>query len=313
MRFARQAFLLACLLTAVGEFLAQERANETRVVIAPVVQTAPIVWEHYQLPDERLSVKLPKLPVQSPLGDPCEQTRGSAYHVYADNAVYEFRFYAKLRESIPATCWAKVAFSENTLTKRLAFLEQTNPAPVSVSETGIGFRKAKVFTWDAKTEIAKRWIIADFPNDRWVELSINYRKNAPVDEPRFLNSLQLGNPTGKVIGAGSEVTLGDIESSPSPQGKAEGLAVDGPRLLINKTPALYTDAARSSNTQGTVKLKLVFLANGSIGNVTVLSPLPHGLTEQAIAAARRIVFLPKREFSVPVSVAQEIHYEFRIY
>lgn len=309
MRSAHRILLLIWLLTAALGVVAQEPGNEAPVVIRPSGNTAPILWEHYQLPDEKLSVMLPKLPVQSSLGDSCEQTRGSAFHVYADNAVYELRFYAKLRGKTPAACGAKVAFSEDTLVRRLAYLQQTEPAPTLLSDTSIGVRKAKVFTWDTKTEIAKRWIIADFPNDRWVELSINYRKNAAVDEARFLNSLQLGNPTGKAIGAGSGVTVGDIESPPSVQGKP----VDGPRVLINKTPALYTDAARSSNTQGTVKLKLVFLSNGSIGNVTVLSPLPHGLTEQAIAAARRIVFIPKRVAGVPISVAQEIHYDFRLY
>lgn len=218
-----------------------------------------------------------------------------------------------LRVPFPPSCWVKGAFSEKTLMERLAYLRRTNPAPVSISNTGIGFRKATVFIWDTKTEIAKRWIIYDFANDRWVELSVNYRKNSLIDEARFLNSLQLRNPIEKTIGAGSFVTLGDIENLPSAQGKSDALAADEPLSIINRSPALYTNAARTLNTQGTVKLRVTFWASGTMGNISILTSLPNGLTEEAINAARRLVFIPKRVAGVGVSITQEVRYDFRIY
>ncbi len=314
MKLGQRILLFICILTTALGLVAQEPANQASIVVESNGKTAPILWEYYQLPDEKLSVMLPKLPVESRIGDPCEQTRGSAFHVYADNAVYELRFYAKLPVSASSSnCWKKVSFSENTLTKQVEFLRQTKPAPVLESNTNIGLRRAQLFTWNTPTEIAKRWIIADFANDRWVELSVNYRKNSAVDESRFLNSLQLGSPIGKVIGPGSLATLGDTESQPAKQRKLESLPVDGPLLLINKSPAAYTDAARSSAIHGTVKLKVTFLANGCIGNITVVSSLPNGLTEEAIAAARRFVFIPKRANGVAVSLVKEVHYGFSIY
>ena len=60
-------------------------------------------------------------------------------------------------------------------------------------------------------------------------------------------------------------------------------------------------------------LRITLLANGSVGSVTVLKELPDGLTEMAIYAAKRIVFLPKRVDGKPVSVAIKLEYGFRIY
>lgn len=71
MRFVQKIFPFIWLLTTALAVVAQEPADESPVVIGPRGgHTAPILWQHYQLPDEKLSVMLPKLPVQSPLGDP---------------------------------------------------------------------------------------------------------------------------------------------------------------------------------------------------------------------------------------------------
>jgi TonB family protein len=82
-------------------------------------------------------------------------------------------------------------------------------------------------------------------------------------------------------------------------------------MSVPKAP--YTDAARANNIEGSVLLNVTFLANGGIGNVAVLKPLSHGLTEQAIAAARRIAFLPAREKGVPVTKVRKFEYGFAIH
>jgi TonB family protein len=83
--------------------------------------------------------------------------------------------------------------------------------------------------------------------------------------------------------------------------------------VINQPRASYTDAARKKNVQGAVRLKITLLANGSVGSIIPLTTLPQGLTEQSIAAARRMVFLPKRVNNVPVSVVVTREYTFTIY
>ena len=68
-----------------------------------------------------------------------------------------------------------------------------------------------------------------------------------------------------------------------------------------------------NNIQGSVTLKVTFLANGGIGSVTPVSGLPYGLTEQAIMAARRMVFLPFKRNNTTVSVTKTVVYSFSIY
>jgi TonB family protein len=99
-------------------------------------------------------------------------------------------------------------------------------------------------------------------------------------------------------------------------GKASKISTDPanvPLNIISKPKAAYTDEARTNDTQGVVTLRITFLASGEIGGITVVSGLPDGLTEQAIAAAKQIKFEPKRVDGQPVSVTMTFQYGFNIY
>lgn len=85
-----------------------------------------------------------------------------------------------------------------------------------------------------------------------------------------------------------------------------------PQLLERPKPS-YTDSARQNNVQGKVVLRVVLSANGSVGSISAISGLSHGLTEQAIAAARRIKFSPAIKDGRPVSVAVNVEYNFSVY
>lgn len=85
-----------------------------------------------------------------------------------------------------------------------------------------------------------------------------------------------------------------------------------PQLLEQPKPS-YTDAARQNNVQGTVRLRAVLSANGSVGSVSAITGLPNGLTEQAIAAAKRIKFTPAMKDGRQVSVAITLEYHFSVY
>jgi TonB family protein len=83
--------------------------------------------------------------------------------------------------------------------------------------------------------------------------------------------------------------------------------------IISKPRANYTDAARQNNIQGTVTLRVVFLANGQIGDVSPVNSLPHGLTKEAMSAAKQIRFEPAMENGIPQSVVKQVQYSFTIY
>lgn len=76
--------------------------------------------------------------------------------------------------------------------------------------------------------------------------------------------------------------------------------------------ARYTEAARQARVQGTVQLKIVFLRNGTIGNIEVVRGLPNGMNEEAIKAAKELVFLPARKEGKLINVKMLIEYTFNL-
>ena len=84
-------------------------------------------------------------------------------------------------------------------------------------------------------------------------------------------------------------------------------------VLNSKPEPGFTEEARKNNVTGVVKLRLVLGASGSVSNISVVKGLPDGLTERAIAAARRISFTPAQKDGRPVSQWVTIEYNFNIY
>ena len=83
--------------------------------------------------------------------------------------------------------------------------------------------------------------------------------------------------------------------------------------IVSKPRPEYTDVGREQMVQGTVILKITFLASGEIGSIQVVKGLSDGLTEKAVDAGRRIRFEPARKNGLPISVTKNIEYTFTIY
>jgi TonB family protein len=120
-----------------------------------------------------------------------------------------------------------------------------------------------------------------------------------------------GTGTGNGSGSGSGDGQGPGSGAAPRAGDPLGITI-GVRI-ISKPRANYTDAARSNNIQGTVMLRVTFLASGTIGGISPVSGLPYGLTEQAIAAARLMRFEPAKKNGVPYTVTKVVPYYFTIY
>jgi TonB family protein len=118
-----------------------------------------------------------------------------------------------------------------------------------------------------------------------------------------------GNGTGSGTGDGGD---GSSRTPPPPPPVAKP-KVTQPMKITSKPKALYTDAGRQNQVQGTVTLRVTFLASGQIGSIAPVSGLPYGLTEQAISAARSIRFEPQMVNGSPVSVTKQVQYSFTIY
>jgi len=92
-----------------------------------------------------------------------------------------------------------------------------------------------------------------------------------------------------------------------------GKDVDTKARLIRKPDPVYTEKARSAQISGSVVLKCVFAADGTVKNIWVVSGLPFGLTERAIESARKIKFIPATKDGKNVSMWMELVYNFNLY
>lgn len=128
------------------------------------------------------------------------------------------------------------------------------------------------------------------------------------------NGTGAGSGTGSGLGSGVGDGIGD--------GRGSGTGGPPPKVLnpvtenfriTSKPQAKYTDAGRTNSVQGTVRLKVTLLASGSVGSITPVTRLPHGMTEQAIAAARQIRFSPKKVNGIAQSVIVTVEYNFNLY
>ena len=86
-----------------------------------------------------------------------------------------------------------------------------------------------------------------------------------------------------------------------------------PLKIISKPQPQYTDEAKRNCIQGSVVLRVTFFANGTVGNIKVLSGLPNGLTGRAIEAAKKIRFNPVIKKGKPITVTKSVTYNFTIY
>lgn len=83
--------------------------------------------------------------------------------------------------------------------------------------------------------------------------------------------------------------------------------------VLSKPEPVYTSQARSAGITGTVILRAVFTAYGTVENILVLKSLPGGMTGQCVEAARRIRFTPATKDGQPVSMIMELQYNFNLY
>jgi TonB family protein len=75
----------------------------------------------------------------------------------------------------------------------------------------------------------------------------------------------------------------------------------------------FTEDARRNEVVGVVRLRAVLNVSGEVTNVGVIKGLPDGLTEKAIAAAKRIRFTPAEKDGRAVSQQVVLEYNFDIF
>lgn len=268
--------------------------------------TAPVKWERYKVGNKDISVLFPKLPVLVGSSDACRGEETKQYATYADQTVYGLIITSKVKT--PVFCSQIKGFKEfdeQSFADRLVELKNSSP---ETKETN--FKQDNLTVIKIVAKITTYWLINDFANKRWFELLITDGNEEKAEVKNFIKSLEINKKTqGIEIGNGVDRTLGDenVKTIESKDG-------DTSAIIISLRPQpRYTEAARKASVQGTTTLKVTFLANGGIGSISPEDELPNGLTEQAVLAAQRIVFIPPKRNGISYAVSKRVIYHFTIY
>ena len=83
-------------------------------------------------------------------------------------------------------------------------------------------------------------------------------------------------------------------------------------VILSKPGPDYTPEAEANGTTGTVRLRAVLAADGRVRHIMVMRRLTDGLTEQAVAAARKIKFTPATLGGRRVSQYVILEYNFNV-
>jgi TonB family protein len=138
---------------------------------------------------------------------------------------------------------------------------------------------------------------------------------ATADDARvkqFFSSIALGKKN-----EGIEVTDGigvpyDPDDEP-PQQMFVVKDVDRKAVVVMRPEPSYTEEARQNRITGAVILKVGFSAKGNVINIRVVSPLPFGLTDKAIEAAKKLRFIPAVKDGKFVPLWMQVEYYFNLY
>jgi TonB family protein len=292
----KQLFLLVCLVLAATAAIAQTQTS------APVLankQAELSTWKRYTVEGERFSVSLPTVPAmttQKMLIRELRKTRRERrIGVYADGVVYSVFVYENIaRESLEDFVADQKKWNSTW--------EVSTETPVTAGDvtgkqyTSLGKTLNETVQFFSAEGRLYQFSATGYPAEDAVKQffsSIVFSKNAEGTEINDGEGLPFSNPTCE-------------------QGLT-GRQVDNKVRVVMKPEPSYTESARQEQVVGTVVLKVIFACNGSVVNIVTVKELPNGLTQQAIAAARKIKFVPAVKGGKYVSMWMQLEYNFNLY
>ena len=130
----------------------------------------------------------------------------------------------------------------------------------------------------------------------------------------FVSSATPPMPEQQLYGDPLDSSPRETKSDPNDYNRVfRGREVTQKVRVLERAEPIYTESARKYAITGTVVLRSVFSKDGEVTNLYVVRKLPHGLTQQAIKAARAIRFSPAMKDGHPVSMYMELQYNFNLY
>ncbi|HEY9404268.1 MAG TPA: energy transducer TonB [Pyrinomonadaceae bacterium] len=188
-----------------------------------------------------------------------------------------------------------------------------------------------VAAWGAEAEArsVERFVDSFSSPDLWIggvggPIGPTIAKRSEMDAPR--SPADSSTPSGLRVEPGLEGFEGGVggKGKVAGSGEKDDRAVNDTKpfsakdvsqkaRILGKPEPSYTEWARRFGVTGTVRLRLVLLPSGEVGNITTVTRLPHGLTPNAINAARRIKFTPAMKDGRAVAQYVTFEYNFNIY
>jgi len=266
------------------------------IAVSAEAQTAPQPWKRYTTARGDFSVELPTVPSMTTLysfRSEIKKTREEiTLAVYAEGLIYEVNVYENLeRQSLTDFIAESNAVSE------------LDP-PTEIVNHGVA---GKQYLYN-KGPGRQQFFVTEKHLYRFRVLGTS------ADDSKakhFFSSIVLGREQdGIVVGDGPGVPFYKDDPEEVVYG---GKDLDRKVRLGIKPEPQYTEEAKQAGITGTVVLKVVFTSGGNVSNIRIISGLPYGLTERAIAAAKNIKFFPAMKDGKYVSMWIQLEYNFTLY
>lgn len=278
------------------------------ILIAPAARAqkpASPPWNVYTIKGERISIVLPVLPalqIYKETGTLPQKNRkrnvitcsgnGVRYTVHVvENSKQPVPLETFIREQTTAYLWDNSFPADNLTFER------------DLTVDGVA---GKAFLYPDK-----KGMVQFFATDKRLYEFRAY--GASLDDPRiatFFHYLSLKKQDG-AIEVSETVQAGSFDINPGTIIKSS--EADSKARLISKPEPSYSPGARNEQITGTVVLKCIFAADGTVTNIRVIQGLPGGLTEKSIEAARKIKFIPATKNGRNVSMWMQLEYNFNLY
>ncbi len=187
----------------------------------------------------------------------------------------------------------------------VALFDKPGRTEQDVLEAEDAFRRV-IAVMDDEASVAPRYSLARLLVD-------SGRPEAGVAEARGILVMSPEGPVpdrARILVCHSRGVAG--EEATSPRADAVGDSDRRPGEMIYRVAHEYTDEAIQAGVEGVVGLGVRIDEEGCVVAVEVLESLPHGLTENAVAAMRRAVFRPVVEDGEPVGATYRTAVRFSL-
>lgn len=262
-------------------------------------QSDPQTWRRYTVAGEKFSVKLPTLPAMTTRKQLIYHLRKTQVMreigVYADGVVYTINVY----ENVERLSLADFISKQNAHGR----WDPATERPIVTNDLAGSEYKNKDNTLPATVRFFAG-------QGRLYQFFAGGAESDDEGVKQFFSSIAL-EPKGQ----GDQISdgVGTPFEPETPEDTVSSKEVDRKARLVMKPEPSYTEKARREQVTGTVVMKAVFSASGSVVNIEVLSHLPHGLTENAIEACRKIKFNPAVKNGRRVATKVQLEYNFNLF